>query len=230
MASVTLIYAVILWPKSEIPDRLSAVPSKIRTFAAALQGKSPFMREVAFLLRFGRADRDEGSGRWLPVWDLTEGKLRLNPPSFQDSATGRIFYLLQTAHSAEQSLLDQYGIRTASGGFYLGALELRAGMTYFYDRRPVLLPGSDNPARFLVAHPEGKIRITYSSGLTPHTLLESLPEGVVVANIEFSAPEDESARMTCQVVSSEQMRALILSPQLENDASGKFEARASWRY
>lgn len=190
-------------PYAEIPTRLKSAPFSVRILAAALPGKPWWLMRLAFMARFGRADRDIGSGVYIEEWDLPEGMLRLSEgrgPLFFEKGSGQLMPLLRTVNPLEACLLNTSCDVRLGRGYYAGNLKLRPDSTYSRDGQFVAPASVATPRSFLLEHSVGRVEIHYAAGITPGSLLEEIPDGTTVAVMEF-LPEDGRAGISVQVIS-----------------------------
>ncbi len=206
----------LLWGASGdgMPGGMVDAPKSMQTLSSAIQGKTNRMIRWAILWRYGRADRDIGSGVPIEQWDLPEGILTMQGrgPSFTENSTQRIWHLLKSENPLGRCLLQSYEMRAApNGGAWLRQMDLRQDMTYHFKRQEVLVAGSVLP-RFLMDHPKGRIEIIYEPGITAETLLETLPEDAPVARVTFMSSEGAES-VSFPLVFSSKHRVLVFDSE-----------------
>ena len=72
---------------------------------------------------------------------------------------------------------------------------------------------------YFMDHPDGRIEVLYEAGITAETLLETLPEGAVVARIHFMSSEGAGS-VNFPLVNSNRHRVL----EFKGEASFAFHA------
>lgn len=173
--------------RARVVERVAGDLKRVRTWEEA--------RDI-IEAQFGEADRDIGSGFGIEQWDLDDGVLTLHQacgPTFAPASGGAI-WLVETCNPLEENLLGGYEMMTVpesrpNGGYcWLGNVELRQDGTYrFIDSRSNLDRRAGQENNFFMLQPEGRFEIVYAAGLAPGTLLETLSEAVVVADVMFTS-------------------------------------------
>lgn len=222
------VFLVVLCPYAKTPAGLRAAPPSVRSLAASLPGKPWWLMRAGFMLRFGTPDRDVGSGVYIEEWDLPEGTLRLHSgfgPTFTAKSTGQTMSLLHTANPVGVCLQASFSLRFGPREHYGGTIELRPDSTYIHDGKFFALSGVPRPGFSLLDHPVGKFRLHLGGRVTAETLLETLPDGTVIAHIEFQ-PEDGSPETAGRIVADHLLRGL----RLESVKPGEvFSGIAPWK-
>jgi len=189
-----------------------AMPPAIAQLKSQIQGKRP--REVASIIvqRFGRPNRDVGSGLTILEWDVGGCVLSLTveggggPLKFR-CPDGATLWLIGTENPIRDNIISQFEMTTlpdlgnsdvSNHGtqFYLGYLALHANGKYRYVAADEFASQHRQIApNFFFDHPRGNYVVAYPTGLSGQSLLENLPDKSHIAAIHFSAdPKPGSTR------------------------------------
>ena len=151
--------------------------------------------------QYGVFDTDSGSGLFIPMWYLDEGRLLLHPflGVIYINSEGTELQLvktenriLETVIGAREGLHDVASLpddQNYGNVEHLGTLELKSGGEYFFKEETsmtYMLRPFQREAFFL-KHIEGQWNIKYENGFNENTVLESLGYGIKVATITFTA-------------------------------------------
>jgi hypothetical protein len=211
-------------------------PGGIRELASRIQGKKPDEIRTAIIERFGKAQRNVGSGFRIEQWDVPGGVLTFHPatgPSFSDGKTGKILRLLVTKNPVGPNILAGFEMTTIAdpknhgNRFWIGNVRLGEDSSYRYEKQGEFefankhVSQADN---FFVLHPEGTVEVRYVAPITADTLLESVPEGATVAHMIFTAA-DRGKQAAFAIQSSEQNRRLVFT----SDKPLPFALETSWQ-
>ena len=211
-----LLFCALLGSRAEAPELIAAT-IVIQAFALGIQGIRPDYVRAACIRRFGFPDRDVGSGVRIDEWDLPEGVLTFTSgggPTFFDSKSKRLFHLLRTHNPAGSNILSGYEMYTLPDPAHynlqswLGNVKL-CESTYRFKESGGATPAqrAAQAKNFFMRNPAGRVEIRYAAPVTAESLLETLPEGTVVARLVFTAA-DHKQRATFSITSSEPARCL----------------------
>jgi hypothetical protein len=197
-------------------ENLIDTPNVVQEIAARIQNKNMDEVRAVIMDKLGPPQRNIGSGTPIFQWDVLDGVLTFHPfrgPTFVNSKTKKIIYLLQTANSAGENLLQSYEMTTLPAPPYgnsswLGNLSFGADRTYQFKASGLTAGQRNEPAgNFFLRSPTGKVAVQYLSPNTAETLLESVAESTVIANLTFTST-DGAHKETFSIKSSEQSRRL----------------------
>ncbi len=218
---LVLIFTVQTTFGSQAPD-LSDAPDVVQKIAAEIRGKSSDDARAAIIERFGRAQRNVGSGIRIEQWDLPEGVLTFHPgtgPTFADRKTKKNFHLIQTKNTAGSNILSSYEMTTVpnpknfGNTFWIGNLKFGPGAEYhFTDSGQNAGARGTQGQKFFLLHPAGTVEVRYVAPVTADTLLESLAEGATVAHLVFTSA-DKMDHATFSITSSERSRRLAFGAE-----------------
>lgn len=108
--------------------------------------------------------------------------------------------------------------------FYLGYLEFGPNSTYqFRDSGQHHDQRSAQTENFFIRYPTGVVEVHYAASIVPSTLLESVPEGAIVATLVFKSA-DRKDQATFSITSSELGRRL----DFRSDKPLTFNMNKSW--
>ena len=180
---------------------------------AEIQGKQP--EEIrALIIRLGPPARNIGSGVRTSEWDVEGGVLSFSLSAGPAFDRGPIhIWLLRTNNPAALSLFGHYGMTTKPEAPYgmcydLGDLSLSWDLRYRYvDSHAFLDHRKRQAGNFFMLHPSGRLQINYASGVTAATRLEDLPDGSLVARLNFLARDGRSSK-EIQVLTDRTSRVL----------------------
>jgi hypothetical protein len=197
--------------QSMVPGSTEA-PEPICSLQAQIRNKKPSEVAAIIVRKFGRPNRDVGSGLDILEWDISGGKLFLTveggPPTFC-SSDGSTLWLAETQNSIGDNITSTFEMSTLPDPkfhgmrFALGELTLRPDGKYEYVRDQFSF-------NFFVGHPWGSYTISYPSGLSSQTLLENVPDNTCVATIHFLADQTPAA-MDLKLCTSRDHRLYFVS-------------------
>lgn len=231
IASLLLFFSPIILKAQATPP--AELPKEIRELAAGIRGKGPDEVRAAMEKQFGPPQRNVGSGVRIGQWDVAGGTLTFHPlsgPVFTDPKGKTRHRLLRTRNPAGDNLLRGYEMTTrpdpAHHGtrFWLGNVKFGPGAAYqFTDSGANQSQRGGQENNFFLLHPAGTVEVRHEEKVTPETLLETLPEGAVVARLTFTA--NSGAKATFSIACSEQGRCLTF----EGDQALPFCMDTSWK-
>ena len=151
--------------------------------------------------QYGIYDTDAGSGTFIPMWFLDEGRLLFHPflgVVYINSEGTELQLvktenrLLETVMGARKGVHDVFSLpdeQNYGTSIYMGTLDLKSGGEYFFqqDTHNDSMLQSYQREAFFLKHNEGQWNIKYENGFNENTVLESLGYGVKVATITFTA-------------------------------------------
>jgi hypothetical protein len=196
-----------------------------------LQGKSS-AEVLNFVIKlFGPPDRNIGFGLSIPQWDVNDGWLTCHPhlgPSYTED--GVRTWLLRTANPVGDSVFGQYGMATLpdpnnhGNCCSIGSVHLSSDNRYWFTDHFQHSPrGLGQEENIFLHNPTGAASVEFAPGVIAQTLLESLPEGSLVATVVVWADEQPSSRMY-SIISDLSTRQL----HFESDPPIPFQLRKGW--
>jgi uncharacterized protein (TIGR02996 family) len=180
------------------PDWLKVVDSPA-VLMEQHRGKSRDELRALIIARFGPPNRDIGSGLSIPQWEVDGGLLTFHPflgPSFTSGGTKK--WLIRTTNPVGACVFGHYGMATLPDPSNYGNCRSLGSVCLFEDGRYVHTdvfrnpPQGDQEQNYFLRHPTGSATVELATGITPQTLLESLPEGAPVATVVVSAGDGET--------------------------------------
>jgi hypothetical protein len=211
----SMFFAVLFLSMIQAEDLLDT-PKVVKEIAVQLQNKNMDGIKAVIMDKLGPPKRNLGSGIQIDQWDVPDGVLTFHPlrgPTFVNSKTKKTIYLLRTSNSAGENLLQSYEMTTLpvppyGNNSWLGNLSFGADRTYQFTASGLNTnPRNGQAGNFFMRYPTGKVTVQYISPNTAETLLESLAESAVIANLAFTA-KDGAHKETFSIKSSEQSRRL----------------------
>ena len=194
LISIILISGCELNQKPEPIFTTPVMCKDLESLQEQIQGQTPIQIYDTIVSFFGKPDRDNGSGLSIPEWDINGGVLVFHPsmgPSFTDKNGSKV-WLLNTENEAGENIFGRYEMFTApflygnDARYWMGNLLLRADGTYeFIDSGTNLDKRDYQENNFFVNNPCGRFEIDYPLGITETTLLESLEDHMLIADLEF---------------------------------------------
>jgi hypothetical protein len=232
--SFALMFFAVLFLSMIQAEGLLDAPKAVQEIAVQIQNKNMDGIRAVIINKLGSPQRSIGSGIQIDQWKVSDGVLTFHPfrgPTFENSKTKKTVYLLRTSNSAGENLLQSYEMSTLpvppyGNSSWLGNLSFGADSTYqFKADGPNTGQRSEPAGNFFLRYPTGKVTVQYISPNTAETLLESVAESTVIANLTFTAA-DGAHKETFSIKASEQSRRLDFS----SDKEMPFVMYTSWKH
>jgi hypothetical protein len=179
----------------------------LRPLIQQVQGKDPGQVRDVIVRQLGPPARDIGSGFQIEQWDVDGGVLTfhtLQGPTFLKH--GVLTHLIRTNNPPALCLFGRYEMVTASESqyrmkYWLGNVFLSDDCYNYTDSCDNLDHRQKQSNNFFMLHPKGLVQVKYSSGVTPETRLEDLPDDSLVAIVTFATP-DRRVSKTYRIVTN----------------------------
>lgn len=199
---------------------LTDAPDSIKVLSKALENKKLDDVLRAIVKQFGAPNRNTGSGVDILEWDVPEGLLAFNShsgPVFIDTKRNKNYRLLKTTNPVAFNVLGSYEMTTPTpkhgpkNHYYMGNLHIDGHWRYrFHDSNQHQDKRAGQEKNFFLLHPSGKVSVEYIPPYESSTLLESVPEGAVIARLKFQSDNGKEVA-TFRLSSSELWRKLSFS-------------------
>jgi hypothetical protein len=213
---VLMFFAVLFLSRTRAEDFPDA-PKVVQEIATQIQNKNMDEIRAIIVNKLGLPKRDIGSGISIDQWDVPDGVLTLHPmrgPTFVNSKTKKTVWLIRTTNSAGENLLQSYEMTTPpdpnnyGNCSWLGNLSFEADSAYQFNNSGLNTGQRNGPSgNFFMRYPKGKVAVQYISPNTAETLLESVAESAVIANLTFTSA-DGAHKETFSIKASTQSRRL----------------------
>jgi hypothetical protein len=210
-----LLVVVVIFATSTFSFAAPQSAPNIEALIPEVQGKSPSEVRALIVRRLGPPARDVGSGFQIEQWDVDGGVLTFHSvvgPDFQkDGVRTR---LIHTNNPVALCLFGSYEMvtypeRRNGLSYWLGDVLLSTDRFKYTDSHDNLDHRDRQRSNFFMLHPNGEIQVKYSSGVTPETKLEDLPDGNPVATVTFLSA-DRRFRETYRIVTNRTSMSLAL--------------------
>lgn len=170
-------------------DAGSNLPPQIKQFANKIQTMNRSEISKLILNTWGPPTGDIGSGLHIPVWQLKEGQLTMNPlqgPSFKYQ--GKTVVLLKTKTKGKDCLSGSYQVlysKDPGNQFWCGQIDLKSDGTYLYTQS-----GQKQVKFFATQEPRGKYKIKYQ--IDPQTDMASLVKSITIATLTLTSNDKKT--------------------------------------